>query len=618
MVSPGRSEAKKSKTSEPDSVPNPALEQESSPADELPPTSDNDSASESDDHEITESESDNVEILSDEEVDDTSEVDVHCSRDTCQENPTKDQPITQGCSQATSHQIESPIPRSLHIIASHISLFISFFQLCYRISERGITLLLHFLRALLLWASTIKSSTELLTLRDMIPKNVYFLRKMCSSENNFRTYVVCPKCHALYNLEDCIIRNHGGLLESAKCIFVHYPNHPHVSRREKCNTLLIKQVKHGSSYKLVPRKVYTYNGLKASLTKLFRRSGFSYNCEKWRNRKKTQGVYTDLYDGLVWETFQSVNGTPFLQVPNNLGLILNIDWFNPFKHVEYSVGVLYLVVANLPRSERYKIDNVIIVGVLPGPKEPRKHMNSYLKPLVDELLELWTGTYFTAPGVFVPVRCALLCISCDLPATRKVCGFISFSSLHGCSKCMKKFTCDAFGSKSDYSGYDRETWKVRTKDEHLQQVSKLNDARTATDQQQNEKKYGVRYSELLRLPYFDIVEYHVIDPMHNLLLGTGKYLMTMWKDSGILTKAQFECIQQEIDGMKVPANVGRIPYKIASNFSGFTADQWKNWICVYSTLCLKELFLLNTTNAGSSFRMPVHFSNYHYQRSNFP
>ena len=43
----------------------------------------------------------------------------------------------------------------------------------------------------------------------------------------------------------------------------------------------------------------------------------------------------------------------------------------------------------------------------------------------------------------------------------------------------------------------------------------------------------------------------------------------MWKDSGILTKADFEYIQQEIDGLKVPANVGRIPYKIASNFSGF-------------------------------------------------
>ncbi len=70
-------------------------------------------------------------------------------------------------------------------------------------------------------------------------------------------------------------------------------------------------------------------------------------------------MYTDIYDGLVWEKFQSVNGRPFLQVPNNLGLILNLDWFNPFKHIEYSVGVIYLVVANLPRTERYKLENVV-------------------------------------------------------------------------------------------------------------------------------------------------------------------------------------------------------------------------------------------------------------------
>ena len=137
-----------------------------------------------------------------------------------------------------------------------------------------------------------------------------------------------------------------------------------------------------------------------------------------------------------------------------------------FKHIEYSAGV-----ANLPRSERYKIENVIIVSVLPGPKEPHKHMNSYLKSLVDELLELWRGSYLTAPGVFVPIRCALLCVSCDLPATRKVCGFTSFSSLHGCSKCMKTFACDTFGSKSDYSGYKRENWDIRTKDQHLLHAS---------------------------------------------------------------------------------------------------------------------------------------------------
>ena len=31
--------------------------------------------------------------------------------------------------------------------------------------------------------------------------------------------------------------------------------------------------------------------------------------------------------------------------------------------------------------------------------------------------------------------------------------------------------------------------------------------------------HGVRWSELARLPYFDIVRQSIIDPMHNLLLG---------------------------------------------------------------------------------------------------
>ena len=34
------------------------------------------------------------------------------------------------------------------------------------------------------------------------------------------------------------------------------------------------------------------------------------------------------------------------------------------------------------------------------------------------------------------------------------------------------------------------------------------------------KTYGVRYTELNRLPYFDAIRMTVVDPMHNILLGT--------------------------------------------------------------------------------------------------
>lgn len=42
------------------------------------------------------------------------------------------------------------------------------------------------------------------------------------------------------------------------------------------------------------------------------------------------------------------------------------------------------------------------------------------------------------------------------------------------------------------------------------------------------KKEGTRFSQLSRLPYFDLVRGIVIDPMHNLILGEPARLMCLW------------------------------------------------------------------------------------------
>jgi len=38
-----------------------------------------------------------------------------------------------------------------------------------------------------------------------------------------------------------------------------------------------------------------------------------------------------------------------------------------------------------------------------------------------------------------------------------------------------------------------------------------------------------------------------------------------------------------------PQNVGRIPLKIASGFSGFMANQWQNQTTIFSAIALKEV-----------------------------
>lgn len=86
-----------------------------------------------------------------------------------------------------------------------------------------------------------------------------------------------------------------------------------------------------------------------------------------------------------------MEGLSFLSVPYSWCLSLNIDWFQSFTHVCDSIGAIYLIIQNLPRKDRYKWENMILVGVIPGPKEPSLHINSYLLPLVNELLEFYSG-----------------------------------------------------------------------------------------------------------------------------------------------------------------------------------------------------------------------------------
>ena len=69
---------------------------------------------------------------------------------------------------------------------------------------------------------------------------------------------------------------------------------------------------------------------------------------------------------------------------------------------------------------------------------------------------------------------------------------------------------------------------------------------------------------------------HLVDPMHNLFLGTSKRMLTIWKDIKIISDSDF-LILQEVDAINPPSNIGQIPSKISAGFAGFTAEQWMHW-----------------------------------------
>lgn len=76
-------------------------------------------------------------------------------------------------------------------------------------------------------------------------------------------------------------------------------------------------------------------------------------------------------------------------------------------------------------------------------KEP--NVLSLIGPLIDELKVAWNEGFVLQSykeknsSIF---KVALMCVGCDIPSTRKLCGFLGHSAILGCSKCYKSFPGD--------------------------------------------------------------------------------------------------------------------------------------------------------------------------------
>jgi len=75
----------------------------------------------------------------------------------------------------------------------------------------------------------------------------------------------------------------------------------------------------------------------------------------------------------------------------NIRLGLASDGFNPFgmQNVTYTCWPVILIPYNLPPWLCHKQPYWIMSMLIPGPRSPRMNIDVYLRPLIDELKELW-------------------------------------------------------------------------------------------------------------------------------------------------------------------------------------------------------------------------------------
>lgn len=395
---------------------------------------------------------------------------------------------------------------------------------------------------------------------------------------------MCEKCNCLYDYDEVITRQ---ITKRCKNLVVASYG------LERCDSKLTVPASGG---RVRAKKEYVYNSVKLTLQRFFSRAHFTKVIENWRQRCVIHGTMFDVYDGNYWNSFQK-DGETFVERPGSLMLSLNVDWFAPTKAMNYSVGAIYLIVNNLPRSERYRRENLILVGIMPGPKEAKTDsINFFLAPMVDELIDLFEGITLDDGR---SIRAALMSINCDLPAIKKVCGFTAFNSYIPCHKCSDSYPAQPGRPQSrDFSNLDDNTWNYREGDSNRRQALNWKNTSTLPGRKNLERQYGTRYSELHRLEYLDLIKCTAVDALHNLYLGTAKRMMDWWKKTGYLSEVDFRDMSVKAKSIIVPPQFTPIAHKIASGFSNMKGDEWRSWVFVYSSLLLKGKI---TGNAMSSW-----------------
>ncbi|KIO12190.1 hypothetical protein M404DRAFT_125690, partial [Pisolithus tinctorius Marx 270] len=136
------------------------------------------------------------------------------------------------------------------------------------------------------------------------------------------------------------------------------------------------------------------------------------------------------------------------------------------------------------------------------PQEPLyDQLNHVLHPLVDNLVRSWSPGLrlaCTAVNTFgCLVWCAVIPLVCDLLAARKTAGFAGLGTSGGkfCSFCLQDGT--------DIGNTDISSWRCCTWQEHLTIAMMWRDAESEGACNKIYTQFGVRWSELLRLPYWN-------------------------------------------------------------------------------------------------------------------
>ena len=256
---------------------------------------------------------------------------------------------------------------------------------------------------------------------------------------------------------------------------------------------------------------------------------------------------------------------------NNITLTWNTDGVPLFKSSKTSIWPFYFIINELPYSQRFKRDNMILAGLWFGPSKPAT--NLFMQTFREDLKQLFKGVSFThSNSDLVYVRGIVMCGTCDLVAKAQFLNMKQFNSYYGCPNCKQR------GER-----LDNQHVYLFTNDLQMRTTEKsLKYAKEATEKSKD--IFGIKGPTELSKIVFKFIETTSIDVMHCVYIGITKKLEWLWFNSenhehpSSLTKF-LNVINARILSISPPKNVPRFPRSIA-DFSYWKASELKLFLLI--------------------------------------
>ena len=132
----------------------------------------------------------------------------------------------------------------------------------------------------------------------------------------------------------------------------------------------------------IPQKKFKYLPLLPQIKQMF--SSYKVSQLLQCHLNQTDSVL-DIHDSSAWKSWYSEDGY-FGGDARGISFALCADGVNPFskEKCQYSMWPLMLNILNFPYYIQSKAESLLLVGIIPGRKEPKK-MDPYLEVIVDDI-----------------------------------------------------------------------------------------------------------------------------------------------------------------------------------------------------------------------------------------